>query len=77
MLPPNLVVRSDGTIVKLNTSTKVHEELIGMFHLLKDWRLLALLPMFFASNYFYAYQGAVNTFYFDGPTRAVNATLEG
>lgn len=32
--------------------------------------------MFFASNYFYAYQGAVNTVKFDGPTRALNATLE-
>ena len=37
----------------------------------------ALTPMFFASNYFYAYQGAVNTAVFDGPTRALNATLEG
>ena len=33
--------------------------------------------MFFASNYFYAYQGAVNAARFDGPTRALNATLEG
>lgn len=33
--------------------------------------------MFFASNYFYAYQGAVNTARFDGPTRALNAALEG
>lgn len=37
----------------------------------------ALLPMFFASNYFYAYQGAVNAGKFDGPTRAVVAALEG
>lgn len=41
------------------------------------WLITALLPMFFASNYFYAYQGAVNTARFDGPTRALNATLEG
>ena len=33
--------------------------------------------MFFASNYFYAYQGAVNAEKFDGPTRAVIAALEG
>ena len=33
--------------------------------------------MFFASNYFYAYQGAVNAGKFDGPTRAVIAALEG
>ena len=39
--------------------------------------ITALLPMFFASNYFYAYQGAVNAGKFDGPTRAVVAALEG
>ena len=33
--------------------------------------------MFFASNYFYAYQAAVNAAVFDAPTRALNATLEG
>lgn len=33
--------------------------------------------MFFASNYFYAYQGALNAAMFDGPTRALNAALEG
>lgn len=33
--------------------------------------------MFFASNYFYSYQGSINTARFDGPTRALNATLEG
>lgn len=37
----------------------------------------ALIPMFFSSNYFYAYQAAINTAKFDGPTRALNATLEG
>ena len=77
VLPPNRVIRSDGTIVKLEAASKVHEELVGMLRLLKDWRMLALTPMFFASNYFYAYQGAINTAVFDGPTRALNATLEG
>jgi len=77
VLPPNRVVRSDGTIVKLEASSTVREELVGFGQRLKDWRMLALLPMFFASNYFYAYQGAVNALKFDGPTRALNATLEG
>ena len=77
VLPPNLIVRGDGTIPKLDTSTQIHEELIEMLRLLKDWRMLALMPMFFASNYFYAYQGSVNATVFDGPTRALNATLEG
>ncbi|KAI0646682.1 MFS general substrate transporter [Trametes meyenii] len=77
VLPPNRVIRSDGTIVKLQAASKPHEEVVGMMRLFKDWRMLALVPMFFASNYFYAYQGAVNTARFDGPTRALNATLEG
>jgi hypothetical protein len=77
VLPPNRVIRSDGTLVKLQAHTSVKEELIEMFRLLKDWRMIALLPMFFASNYFYAYQGSVNATVFDGPTRALNATLEG
>ncbi|KAH9887364.1 MFS general substrate transporter [Cubamyces lactineus] len=77
VLPPNRVIRSDGTIVKLEAVSKPHEEVVGMMRLLKDWRMLALVPMFFASNYFYAYQGAVNANRFDGPTRALNATLEG
>ncbi|KAI0747214.1 MFS general substrate transporter [Daedaleopsis nitida] len=77
ILPPNRVVRPDGTIVTLEAASKPHEEVIGMLSLFKDWRILALAPMFFASNYFYAYQGAVNANLFDGPTRALNATLEG
>ena len=77
VLPPNLVTRSDGTIVKINTKTKVRDELIGMGRALKDWRLLALVPMFFASNYYNSYWGALNTAVFDGPTRALNATLGG
>ncbi|EIW52066.1 MFS general substrate transporter [Trametes versicolor FP-101664 SS1] len=77
VLPPNKVIRSDGTIVKLEAFSKPHEEVVGMLRLFKDWRMIALVPMFFASNYFYAYQSAVNTARFDGATRALNATLEG
>ncbi|OBZ77668.1 UNC93-like protein 2 [Grifola frondosa] len=77
VLPPNRVIRADGTIVKVVAASAPHEEIIGMWNLLKDWRIFALLPMSFASNYFYAYQGAVNVGRFDGPTRALNGTLAG
>ena len=77
VLPPHRVVRGDGTVVKLDDKSKVHEEVVAMLRTLKDWRMFALLPMFFASNYFYAYQGAINAKKFDGATRALNATLEG
>ncbi|KAF9506195.1 hypothetical protein BS47DRAFT_1321920 [Hydnum rufescens UP504] len=77
ILPPHLIVRSDGSIVKLEAASTPAQEVRNFITVLKDWRMIALVPMFFASNYFYSYQGAVNTFYFDGPTRALNATLEG
>jgi len=77
ILPPSAIVRADGTLVKVQESTSVREELHNFIKVLKDKRIILLLPMFFASNYFYAYQGAVNAFYFDGPTRALNGTLEG
>ncbi|VDC04181.1 unnamed protein product [Peniophora sp. CBMAI 1063] len=77
LLPPASIVRADGSLVKVQKASSPREEIMSFISLFKDWRMLALTPMFFASNYFYAYQGAVNAFYFDGPTRAVNATLEG
>jgi hypothetical protein len=56
--------------VKVEASSSVRKELQNFIKVLKDKRILLLMPMFFASNYFYAYQGAINVFYFDGPTRA-------
>ena len=43
ILPPNHVVRSDGTLVKLEAASKPHEEVLGMLRLLKDWRMLGKL----------------------------------
>lgn len=70
ILPPSAIIRADGTLVKVEESSSVRNELQNFVKVLKDKRMLLLLPMFFASNYFYAYQGAINAFYFDGPTRS-------
>ncbi|VDB94301.1 unnamed protein product [Peniophora sp. CBMAI 1063] len=78
LLSPTAVARGDGsTTVEVQKVSGPMEEIMGLLDIVKDWRILALIPMFFASNFFYAYQGAINTFYFTGPTRALNATLEG
>ncbi|KZV67798.1 MFS general substrate transporter [Peniophora sp. CONT] len=78
LLPPTTIIRGDGSLIELQHSpSSPREELRSLFMQLADWRMLALTPMFFSANYFYAYHAAINTFYFDGPTRAVNATLEG
>ncbi|KAK5181816.1 hypothetical protein LTR44_006016 [Exophiala sp. CCFEE 6388] len=77
LLPPHLVVRGDGTIPLLEDSISPRKEFHEFLQLCKDWRMLALFPMFFSSNYFYAYQGAITAFLFDGRTRALTALLTG
>lgn len=54
------VIRSDGTVVQLQSAISFRDELRGFWGQFKDWRMLAMLPMFFASNYFYAYQQDLN-----------------
>ncbi|KAH9162170.1 MFS general substrate transporter [Lactarius sanguifluus] len=76
ILPPGAIIRADGTLVKVQASSTLREELRNFIKVLKDKRIILLIPMFFASNYFYAYQGALNVYYFDGSTRALNGTLE-
>ena len=77
VLPPQSVVRADGTIVKLSQSLTPLQEAKEFARMFKDWRMLALFPMFFSSNYFYAYQGAITAFLFDSRTRALVALLTG
>lgn len=45
ILPPNRIIRPDGTVVKLEAATKVREEFSGMVRLLKDWRTLGILSL--------------------------------
>ena len=75
ILPPSAIIREDGTLVKVEAASSVRKELQNFIKVVKDKRILLLSPMFFASNYFYAYQGAINAFYFDGATRKDPSTL--
>ncbi|KAJ9642215.1 hypothetical protein H2204_002584 [Knufia peltigerae] len=77
LLPPHLVVRGDGTVPLLEDAIGPRQEFHEFVQLFKDYRLLALLPMFFSSNYFYSYQGAITAFLFNGRTRALTALLTG
>ncbi|TWU71703.1 hypothetical protein ED733_003093 [Metarhizium rileyi] len=77
VLPPQAVVRGDGTIVRIAASLTPRQEFIEFLRMFKDWRMIALFPMFFSSNYFYAYQGAITAFLFNGRTRALVALLTG
>ncbi|KAH8900018.1 DUF895 domain protein [Thozetella sp. PMI_491] len=77
LLPPHLVVRGDGTVPLMEDAISPREEFKELVKLFKDWRMIALFPMFFGSNYFYAYQGALNAALFNGRTRALVALLTG
>ncbi|KUI55303.1 hypothetical protein VP1G_02715 [Cytospora mali] len=77
LLPPHLVVRGDGTVVELEDAISPKQEFKELCNLLKDWRMIALFPMFFSSNYFYSYQGAITTALFNGRTRALVSLLTG
>ncbi|KAG5984644.1 hypothetical protein E4U55_003865 [Claviceps digitariae] len=77
VLPPRLVVRSDQSVIKLTESLTPAQELRDFVGMFKDWRMIALFPMFFSSNYFYAYHGAITAFLFNGRTRALVALVTG
>lgn len=76
LLPPNRVVRRDGTLVKAAKSNTPKQELYAMMATLKNRNILLLLPMFFASNFFYPYQGSFAFKVFDAPARSVNGVVK-
>ncbi|KAL3685999.1 hypothetical protein R1sor_004021 [Riccia sorocarpa] len=77
LLPPSRVTRNDGEAISMHQYSSWKLEAVEVAKLFGDWRMLALLPMFFASNWFYTYQ--FNCFngggLFTTRTRAFNGTF--
>ncbi|KAH8553876.1 major facilitator superfamily domain-containing protein [Umbelopsis sp. PMI_123] len=73
--PPQKVVRKDGSTVEVHPNLGWKEELKGVVRVLAEWRILALIPAFLASNWFYAYQFGLNAIYFDIKTRSLNGVV--
>ena len=71
------VVRDDGSRVILMKNPTWETEIVGLWETFRsDPYILALFPMFFASNWFYTYQfNNVNLAQFNTRTRALNNTL--
>ena len=71
------VVRSDGSKVILMKHPSWKTEIIGLWQtFLSDPYILFLFPMFFASNWFYAYQfNEFNGDLFNTRTRSLNSVL--
>lgn len=75
VLPPNHVVRDDGSRVEMNSALAPSAELKEFAKLFKDWRMLALFPMFFSSNFFYSYQASIIAYIFNPRGRALASLL--
>lgn len=75
LLNPQDVRRSDGTALEEFESTSLKRELIDTIKLFRNWKLVALFPAFFSSNFFYSYQFGINAFYFSLRTRALNSMV--
>uniref|UniRef100_A0A1D1YEQ1 UNC93-like protein 2 n=1 Tax=Anthurium amnicola TaxID=1678845 RepID=A0A1D1YEQ1_9ARAE len=74
LLPPYKVFRDDGKPVVVQKYPKWKDEITGVLKLFLDWKMIMLIPMFIASNWFYAYHfNVVNAGYFNIRTRAFNS----
>ncbi|KAF9921767.1 hypothetical protein FBU30_008182 [Linnemannia zychae] len=74
LLPTSRVIRRDGSHVARVRYSSPTSELLSVFKLFLDWRMLCLIPMFFTSNWIYTYQfNAVNAFNFSIRSRAMNS----
>lgn len=72
---PRSVRRNDGSPLENFKQTDFKTEIIGIAKLVKDWRIMMLVPGFFASNFFYSYQFGMNAFYFSLRTRSLNSLI--
>ncbi|KAI9298796.1 hypothetical protein K502DRAFT_170014 [Neoconidiobolus thromboides FSU 785] len=73
LAPIGKVVREDGTPVKITPYENVLSEAIGALKVFTDFKMLALLPLFLASNWFYTYQfDLYNGILFNVRTRSFN-----
>ncbi|CDK26332.1 unnamed protein product [Kuraishia capsulata CBS 1993] len=72
---PREITRKDGTKIENFRQTTFIREVVDTFKLVADWKMMMLLPAFFASNFFYSYQFGINAFYFSLRTRSLNSMV--
>eukprot|EP01018_Ginkgo_biloba_P002478 Gb_23384 [translate_table: standard] len=73
LLPPNKVIRDDGSRATLMKYSNVYTEAVEILKLFLNWKMLLLVPASWASNFFYTYQfNNVNGLIFNLRTRGLN-----
>ncbi|KAF9435931.1 hypothetical protein BGZ76_005201 [Entomortierella beljakovae] len=76
LTPASSVRHSNGDKILIQQFPTWTGEIVAIFKLFLDWRMLFLVPMFLSSNWFYSYQfSTVNGRYFSIRTQALNNIL--
>ncbi|KAK9675158.1 hypothetical protein K7432_018670 [Basidiobolus ranarum] len=76
IVPPEKVVRNDGSRVEVAKFKNVGGEILEILKLFTNKNMLLLLPLFISSNWFYSYQfGGVNEVLFNVRTRSFNSAF--
>lgn len=74
-MDPSKLVRPDGTPVAKFDSTPTLAALKNIFTLFKDWRIVIMLPTFFAPELFLVLQSSINSYAYTLRTRSLNNLL--
>ncbi|KAK9688160.1 hypothetical protein K7432_014503 [Basidiobolus ranarum] len=76
IVPPEKVVRNDGSRVEVAKFKNVGSEILGILKFFTNKNMLLLLPLFVSSNWFYSYQfGGVNEVLFNVRTCSFNSAF--
>ncbi|RFU31056.1 hypothetical protein B7463_g5272, partial [Scytalidium lignicola] len=75
LLPPKDLVRPDGTHIADFEKVSIKKSLSYTTKLFTDWRILLMLPTFFAPEMFFPLQSSINAYAFSLRTRSLNAVL--
>ncbi|KAF0709657.1 hypothetical protein As57867_005785, partial [Aphanomyces stellatus] len=75
LVDPNTVVRNDGTMVTLEKNPNPLPEVVEVFKLFFDPKMLLLFPLFAYSNWFYQYQFGWNGALFNARTKGFNSAF--
>jgi hypothetical protein len=75
LVPPQALIRSDGTPVATFEKTTVAQALHGFAALFCDWRILLMMPVFFCPELFLVLQSSINAYAYSLRTRSLNNVL--
>ncbi|KAL1901094.1 hypothetical protein Sste5346_002161 [Sporothrix stenoceras] len=75
LLPSNQLRRADGTALAAFEHLTAWESLKITGSLFKDWRILIMIPTFFAGEMFFPLQASMNAYAFNLRTRTLNSLL--